>query len=62
LVSYKGIERGSEEPRKPGAGSAEEPGVLQRDAQGCVDPSRGFEDPKLPLSAPGWCAASSYIF
>ena len=35
-----------------GAGSAEEPGILQRDSQGCVGPSRGLEDPILPLSVP----------
>jgi hypothetical protein len=35
-----------------GAGSAEEPGILQRHAQGCVEPSAGLEDPNLPLSAP----------
>jgi hypothetical protein len=36
----------------PGAGSAEEPGVLQRPGQACVEPSRGLEDPPLPLVAP----------
>ena len=35
-----------------GAGSAEEPGLLQRHAQGCVECSRGLEDANLPLSAP----------
>jgi hypothetical protein len=35
-----------------GAGSAEEPGIVQRSGQGCVEPSRGLEDPKLPLSVP----------
>jgi hypothetical protein len=34
------------------AGSAEEPGILKRHAQGCVEPSRGLEDSNLPLSAP----------
>jgi hypothetical protein len=29
-----------------------EPGILQRPGQGCVEPARGFEDPKLPLSVP----------
>ena len=35
-----------------GAGSAEEPGILQRHTQGCVEPLRGLENPNLPLSAP----------
>ena len=35
-----------------GAGSAEEPGILQRHAQGCVERSGGLEDPNLPLWAP----------
>jgi hypothetical protein len=35
-----------------GAGSAEEPGILQRPAQGCVERLRGLEDPNLPLSVP----------
>jgi hypothetical protein len=35
-----------------GAGSAEESVILQRHAQGYVEPSRGLEDPILPLSAP----------
>jgi hypothetical protein len=35
-----------------GAGSAEEPGILQRHTQGCVEPSRGLEDPNLPVWAP----------
>ena len=35
-----------------GAGSAEEPGILQRHAQGYVEPSRGLADPNVPLSAP----------
>jgi hypothetical protein len=35
-----------------GRGSAEEPGMLQRHAQGCVERLRGLEDPKLPLSDP----------
>ena len=26
--------------------------ILQRHGQGCVEPSRGLEDPGLPLSAP----------
>jgi hypothetical protein len=33
-------------------GSAEEPGIVQRDGQGCVEPSRGLQDPNLPLSDP----------
>jgi len=36
----------------PGAGSAEESGILQRHGQRRVERSRGLEDPKLPLSAP----------
>jgi hypothetical protein len=35
-----------------GAGSAGEPGILQRHGQGCVEGSRGLEDPKVPLSIP----------
>jgi|SRR5215211_5474577 hypothetical protein len=35
-----------------GRGSAEEPGILLRPRQWCVEPSRGLEDPKLPLSVP----------
>jgi hypothetical protein len=35
-----------------GAGLAEEPEILQRHEQGCVEPSRGLEDPNLSLSAP----------
>jgi hypothetical protein len=35
-----------------GTGSAEEPENLQRHGQGCVERSRGLEDPKLPLWAP----------
>ena len=34
------------------AGSAEEPGLLQRHNQGRVGPSRGLEDANLPISAP----------
>ena len=30
--------------------SAEEPEILQRHDQGCVNRLRGLEDPKLPLS------------
>jgi hypothetical protein len=35
-----------------GVGSAEEPRIVQRQAQGCVERSRGFEDPILLLSDP----------
>jgi hypothetical protein len=35
-----------------GTGSAEKPGILQVHAHGCVESSRGLEDPKLPLSVP----------
>ena len=35
-----------------GAGSTEESGILQRHVQGCVEPSRGLDDPKFPLSTP----------
>ena len=52
FVSYKGIQGGFEELWISGAGSAEEPGIVQRHGQGCVEPSRGLEDPNLPLSAP----------
>jgi hypothetical protein len=44
-----------------GRGLAEEPGILKRCAQGCVEPSRGLDDPNVPLSvATG--AARFYIF
>jgi hypothetical protein len=35
-----------------GSGSAEESTTLQRSGQGCVGPSRGLEDPNVPLSVP----------
>jgi hypothetical protein len=35
-----------------GRGSAEEPGIVQRHGQGCVERSGGLEDPKFPLWAP----------
>src|SRR5918995_5464656 len=35
-----------------GSGSGKELGTLQRHPQGCVERSRGLEDPNLPLSAP----------
>ena len=35
-----------------GSGSGKELGTLQRHAQGCVERSRGLEDPNLPLSVP----------
>ena len=41
-----------------GAGSADELGILQRHGQGCVDPSRGPEDPTLPLSVPSGVQSS----
>jgi hypothetical protein len=44
-----------------GRGSAEEPGIVQRHAQGCVGPLRGLEDTNLPLLGPDWCATHSYI-
>ena len=34
------------------AGSAEESRILQRHNQGCVEHSRGLEDPNVPLWAP----------
>jgi hypothetical protein len=52
FVGYEDIQGGFEQLWMPGAGSAEEPGILQRHAQGCVEPSGGLEDSKLPLSAP----------
>ena len=52
LVSYEGIQGGFEQLWKCGAGSAEELGVLQRHAQGCVEAQRGPEDPNVPLSVP----------
>jgi len=44
-----------------GAGSAEEPGVLQRHVQGCVEPSGGLEDPKLPLPARLVCSSLLHL-
>ena len=38
-----------------GTGSAEELGIPQRHAQGCVESARGLEDPNLPLSVPTDC-------
>ena len=38
FVSYNGIQGGFEELWRSGAGSAEEPGILQRHNQGCVEP------------------------
>jgi hypothetical protein len=35
-----------------GAESAEEPGIVQRHRQGCVERLRGLEGPNLPLSTP----------
>ena len=58
FVSYKGIQGGFEELWKSGAGSADELGILQRHGQGCVDPSRGPEDPTLPLSVPSGVQSS----
>jgi hypothetical protein len=52
FVSYKGIQGGFEQLWKSEAGSAEEPGTIAWYCQGCVEPSRGLEDPNLPLSAP----------
>src|ERR671921_196504 len=52
FVSYKRIQGGFEELWRSGVGSAEEPKFLQRHAQGCVERSRGLEDPKLPIPAP----------
>jgi hypothetical protein len=52
FVIYKGIQGGFEQLWISGAESAEEPGILQRSSQGCVEPSRGLEDSNLPLSAP----------
>jgi hypothetical protein len=52
FVGYEGIQGSFEQLWRSEAGSADEPEILQRYAQGCVGPSRGLEDPKLPLSAP----------
>ena len=52
FISYKGIQCAFEELWKSRTGSADEPGILRRHAQGCVEPSRGLEDPNVPLSAP----------
>ena len=51
-LDYKDVLGGFEELWTSGAGSAEEPGILQQHDQGCVGPPRGLEDPILPLSAP----------
>jgi hypothetical protein len=50
FVIYKGIQGGFEELWISGAGSAEEPGLLQRHGQGCVEGLLGLEDPKLSPS------------
>jgi hypothetical protein len=52
FVGYEGIQGGFERLWMSGAGSAEEPGLLQRHAQGCVERLRGLEVPNLPLSDP----------
>jgi hypothetical protein len=39
FISYKGIQGAFEELWMSGAGSAEEPGILKREDQGCVDAS-----------------------
>jgi hypothetical protein len=52
FVGSKGIQGALEELWNSGEGAAEEPAILQRHAQGCVEPSRGLEDPILPLSVP----------
>ena len=49
---YKGIQGAFEEPWISGAGSAWEPELLRRHDQGHVGPSRGLEDPNVPLSTP----------
>jgi hypothetical protein len=38
-----------------GSGSVGESGAIQRSGQGCVERSRGLEDPNLSLSAPPVC-------
>jgi hypothetical protein len=50
FVSYKGIRGGFEELWMSGAGSAEEPGLLQRHAQGRVEASLSPRVPYFPLS------------
>jgi hypothetical protein len=51
FVGYEGIQGAFEELWISGAGSVEEPGILRRQVQGCVEPSGGFEVPNPPLSA-----------
>jgi hypothetical protein len=51
-LGYKDVLGAFEDLWRSGAGSAEEPALLQRRGQGCVEPSGGLEDPKLPLAAP----------
>jgi hypothetical protein len=59
LLGYNDLQGGFEELWSIGDwGLAEESGILQRHAQGCVEPSRGLEDPKLPLSAPNGVQSS----
>ena len=52
FVGYKGIQGGFEQLWMSGGGSAEELGILHLPGQGCVETSRGLEDPYLPLSIP----------
>jgi hypothetical protein len=52
FVGYKGIQGAYRELWKSGTGSAEESGIVRRHPQGRVEPSRGLEDPNLPLAAP----------
>ena len=52
FFGYKDLYGGFEELWTSWAGSAEEPEIPQRHGQGCIEPSRGFEDPRVPLLAP----------
>jgi hypothetical protein len=60
FVSYKGNQGGFEELWISGTGLVEEPAILQRHAQGCVEPLRGLEGSNVTLSAPTG-AARSYM-
>ena len=52
LFGYEDIQGGFEELRIFGTDRQRNEGIPQQHAQGCVEPSRGLEDPNLPLSVP----------
>jgi hypothetical protein len=61
FVGYKGIEGGFEQLWRSGAGSAEEAGIVQWHAQGCVEPSRGLEGLDLPLDPDCLCYSPLHL-